>query len=85
MIKFLKSAFVAGANEGKYRATALVYDVRVTLPSDGRKSDAIAVSLNHSGDYSVVVLFPYTIENGKAVIGPAFAQKGEADVFQPPQ
>src|SRR5215470_8582788 len=70
VIKFLKSAFVTGAREGSYRATALVYDVRVTLPSDGKKSDAIAVSLNHRSDYSVIVLFPYTIENAKAVIGP---------------
>lgn len=80
-LALLKAAFVAGAKEGKFRATALVYDVRVTLPSDGKKSDAIAVSLNHRGDYSVIVLFPYAIENSKAVISPAFAQKGEADVF----
>jgi len=85
VIEFVKSAFVAGAREGKYRATALVYDVRVTLPSDGKKSDAIAVSLNHRSDNSVTVLFPYTIENAKAVIGPAVAQKGEADVFRSPQ
>jgi hypothetical protein len=85
VIQFLKSAFVAGARQGKYRATALVHDVRVRLPSDGRKSDAIAVSLNHRNDYSVTVVFPYTIENAKAVIGPAFAQKGEADVFRSPQ
>ena len=85
VIEFVKSAFVAGAREGKYRATALVYDVRVTLPSDGKKSDAIAVSLNHRSHNSVTVLFPYTIENAKAVIGPAVAQKGEADVFRSPQ
>jgi hypothetical protein len=81
VIKLLKAAFIAGAKEGQFKATALVYDVRVTLPSTGKKSDAIAVSLNHRNAYSVIVLFPYNIESGKAAIGAAFAQKGKADIF----
>ena len=64
IISLLKKAFVQGANSGKYKATALVYDVRVQLPSTGAKSDAIAVSLNHRDDYSVVVFFPYRREAG---------------------
>ena len=81
VIKLLKVAFIAGAKESHFKATALVYDVRVTLPSTGEKSDAIAVSLNHRDGYSVIILFPYKIENSKAVLGAPFAQKGEADVF----
>jgi len=57
--------------------------VKVILPSSGQKSDAIAVSLNHRDNYSVIVLFPYQLKNGKLSLGEIFAQKGEADVFPP--
>jgi threonine synthase len=80
----LKQALIAGAVEGRYKATALVYDVRVTLPSSGEKSDAVAVALDHRDDYSVVVLIPYKIRNGKAVFGGAFSQRGESDIFRRP-
>ncbi len=81
VIRLLKEGFVAGARNWEYKATALVYDVIVNLPASGEKSDAIAVSLNHQSTYSVIVYFPYKILNGKATLGTAFAQKGEADIF----
>jgi hypothetical protein len=81
VIAFLKAAFIAAARNGEYKATAIVYDVRVKLPSSEEKSDAIAVSLNHRDDYSVVVLFPYKIDSGKLRLGNAFPQSGEADIF----
>jgi hypothetical protein len=81
IIKLLKDGFRSGARTDRYKATALVYDVRVSLPPDGQKSDAIAVSLNHRANYSVVVMFPYRLEDGVVVFGEAFAQGGEADIF----
>lgn len=81
LIRLLKQAFTQEAKRGQYKATALVYDVRVTLPSSGKKSDAIAVSLNHRDNYSVVVFIAYSIEGGKYVPGEVFAQQGENDVF----
>jgi hypothetical protein len=81
VIAFLKAAFIAAARNAEYKATAIVYDVRVKLPSSEEKSDAIAVSLNHRDDYSVVVLFPYKIDSGKLSLGNAFPQSGEADIF----
>jgi hypothetical protein len=57
--------------------------VRVTLPSSDKKSDAIAVSLNHRDDYSVTVFFPYETREGRLQFGEVFAQKGEADIFEP--
>jgi hypothetical protein len=81
VIRLLKEGFVAGARKSQYKATALIYDIRVTLPSTGEKSDAIAVSLNHRDNYSVIVMFPYKIEDGKPLLGVAFTQKGEADIF----
>lgn len=81
VIKLLKDGFRSGAHSGEYKATALVYDVRVILPSSGQKSDAVAVALDHRDQYSVVVLFPYQIQNGAVIFGEPFAEKGEADVF----
>ena len=81
IIKLLKDEFRSGARSGQYKATGLAYDVRVVLPSTGKKSDAVAISLNHRDSYSVVVLFPYEINGGKVVFGEVFAEKGEADVF----
>ena len=84
IIRLIKQGLVEGARCGEYVATALVYDVRVTLPSTGRKSDAIAVSLNHRDNYSVVVLFPYQLVNGELQYGEGIAQEGEQDVFGVP-
>jgi hypothetical protein len=81
VIKLLKQGFVAGAKSGDFKATALVYDVRVVVPSSGKKSDAIAVSLNHRSNYSVVVYYPYELKKGVLTYGGVFAQKGESDIF----
>ena len=81
VITLMKDAFVAAARKGEYRATAIVYDVKVKSPSTEEKSDAVAVSLNHRDNYSVVILFPYKLEGGKLIVGTVFAQEGEADIF----
>jgi hypothetical protein len=81
VITLLKEAFIQGAKSGEYTATALIYDVRVILPSSGKKSDAIAISLNHQDGYSLIVMLPYEIKQGRIQFGETFAQKGEADIF----
>lgn len=83
VIALMKDGFVAAARQAEYKATAIVYDVRVQLPSGNEKSDAIAVSLNHRDNYSVIVFFPYKIDNGRLIFETAFAQKGEGDIFLP--
>jgi hypothetical protein len=81
VIALMKNGFIAAARKGEYKATAIVYDARVKLPSTEEKSDAIAISLNHRDNYSVKVLFPYKIDSRKLILGTSFAQKGEADIF----
>jgi len=81
IISLMKSGLVEAARKGEYKATAIVFDVKVTLPSSGEKSNAIAVSLNHRDNYSIIVLFPYEIDNGNLSIGTAIAQRGVADIF----
>jgi hypothetical protein len=80
-IALMKDRFVEAARRVGYKATAIVDDVRVELPSTEEKSDAIAVSLNHRDNYSVVVLCPYKIDGGELILGTVFAQGGEADIF----
>ena len=77
----LQKAFHASAQNGEYKATALVYDVRIKLAS-GEPSDAIAIALDHKSDYSVVVLLPYTIVGGELQYGEISAQAGDGNVFQ---
>jgi hypothetical protein len=81
VINMLKSSFIIGAKSGEYVATALVYDVRITLPATGQKSDAIAISLNHQSHYSSVVYIPYELKAGILYYGEIFSQKGEFDIF----
>jgi hypothetical protein len=81
LIDLLKQGFTKGAREGTYRATALVYDARVAIPTTGKKSDAIVVELDHMDKYSVVVYVPYSLHAGKVSYGEMFAQQGAGQVF----
>ena len=81
LMRLLKQGFVEGAKEGKYKATAMVYDVRVPLPSSGVKSDAFAVASDRRDNYSVVVYFAYEIKRGELAMGEVFANEGMFDVF----
>jgi len=83
VIQLLRGGLKAGAKSGKYRATALVYDVRIALPSSSTKSDAIAVSLNHRDRYSVLVYFPYRLEGRRVVLGDAIAQRAQRAASPP--
>ena len=80
IISLLKDGFKQGAKEKKYKATALVYDVRTTL-ADGGKSDAIAIALDHEANYSVVVLFPYKLQDGELQVGQITGHKGTNEIF----
>lgn len=80
LINLLNQAFRSAAAKKEYKATALVYDVRIQLPS-GEPSDAIAINLDHESGYSVVVLLPYALNSGNLEFGQISAQAGEDSVF----
>jgi hypothetical protein len=82
LIELLNDGFCKDAKNGRYKATAVVYDVRVTLPNTTTKSDAIAVSLDHRDSYSVLVLLPYSLTGGTLRIGEPLAEKGEHKIFK---
>ena len=82
IIQLLQDAFRDGAANGEYRATALLYDVRVTPPDRQQKQDAIAVALDHRDQYSRLVLFTYAFaDDGQLEIDSPFATEGQNSVF----
>ena len=81
IINLLKGAFRAAGKSGEYKATAIVFGVRVVPPGSEETTDAIAVELDHKENYSVVVLFPYQLINGAVEFGQVFAGAGENGIF----
>ena len=85
LIDVLIESFQAQAKAGAYRATAIVFDVRVKLPSSEHKTDAVQINLDHADGLSVECFLPYEIKGkGKVVYGEMFAQKGSAKIFKQP-
>lgn len=82
MIRSLKEAFIAGARRQEYLATGLFYEVTVTAAGSGDNLNAVAVSLDHRDAYSVIVLLPFSIDDGKLVYADPRAQPGESDIFR---
>ena len=81
LIDILKNAFRAAAASGEYKATAIIYDIRTIPPGESEKTDAIAVALDHVDDYSVVVIFPYSINGTSVTVSAPFAQRGDGEIF----
>ena len=85
LIRLLEEGFRRGAAEAKYKATALVYDVRVVPPKKAEKQDAIAVRLDHRDRYAVVVYYPYVLSaSGVPSLEAPFATAVDAPIFAPP-
>jgi hypothetical protein len=83
LIELMIESFRADAKAGRIKATAIVMDVRITLPDTDQTSDAILVRLEHIDGLSLNVFFPYSIKGkGEVVYGKTFAQKGEARIFK---
>ncbi len=82
-----EQAFIRGAKNNEYKATALAYMVAVRNPKTGENEDAICVNLDHFDDYSVKVIYSYTIS--KKILGGNSVQffapttsKGEGKIFE---
>jgi len=81
IIDLLQSSFKAEARAGIVKATAVVYDVWITDSHTGKKTDAIAVALDHRDNYSVIIKFPYLLSAGKLTIGDPIAEAGSHSIF----
>jgi len=81
LIYVLRSAFQEMARDGRCKAVAIVFDVKVKLSGSEGKSDAVQISLDHVNGYSVDVFFPYQIVNREVIYGKTFAQAGKHEIF----
>ena len=73
------------SKSGTYRATAIIFDVRVVPPGSDQKTDAIQIDLDHISELSLTVFLPYKIKHkGEVVYGEMFAQAGEKKIFKSP-
>jgi hypothetical protein len=61
LIEILRESHRQRALKGEIRASCIVYDIRTLPPGREQKQDAIAIEIDHRDDYSVVVVFPYTL------------------------
>ncbi len=82
LIDILNTRFQEAADEQRIRASAVVFDVLIKPPGGTDKVDAIQINLDHQSDYSVQVLFPYSISDGKLLYDQPFAQQGDKLIFK---
>jgi hypothetical protein len=81
LIYLLRSSFQEMARDGRCKAIAIVFDVKVKLPGSEDESDAVQISLDHAGGYSVDVFLPYQIVDREVIYGKTFAQRGKHEFF----
>ena len=81
VIKLLTDYFTEQTSVGNIDASALVYEVRVSLTDSSKLSDAIAVELDHKLGYSVVVFKPYSIIDDEVKFSLMFVSLGKKAIF----
>lgn len=81
VIRVLRDAWKQMAAKNEIRATALVYDIRTIPPGKVHKQDAICIDIDHKQNYSIRVIFPYSIEDKLVTIEDPFAIEGEYAIF----
>jgi hypothetical protein len=70
-----------GANEARYRASAIVTDVTVEDDSGEAVMSAIHVALEHADGDPVTCIVPYTIDGDKVELAELVAEPGETLIF----
>lgn len=81
MLFVLKDSLREIAGRGECKAVVVVFDVSITLPNSGERSDAIQVNVEHEDGYSVEVFFPYRLADGELIYGETLVQQGKHEIF----
>lgn len=82
VIKNLTNVFYQRALDKEIKASGIVWEAKVLCP-DNTKSNAIVISLEHSNDYSVTVVYPYKKNFfGKIKWRTMFAAEGDRNIFK---
>ena len=81
VIENLTKAHKEEAEERKIKASGIAWDAKITMP-DGKKSDAVVISLEHADHYAVVVVQAYRLGLfRKLKFGELLAQEGMHEIF----
>ncbi|MCK6474592.1 MAG: hypothetical protein L6R28_22975 [Planctomycetes bacterium] len=80
--ELLQKALAKNVEIGMYRATAIIYDAKITDTELGKKKDAIVVALEHRDEEPITCLLPYELKNGQLACGEILAQQGKRVVFK---
>ena len=84
LVVLIEQGFLEGGQHGRYKATALVLDVKTVPPGRQEKQNAVEVRLDHRDNYSVRVVFPYSYSlSGEVAFEPPFAVPGDKMIFGP--
>lgn len=80
-LESVRSILLDQAHSGVFRATALATERRIKLPNSEVESNAVQIAIDHKADYSVVLVFPYVLSDGKLEWSPPFTEAGSNQVF----
>ena len=81
VINNLTKIYKEYAQKKEIRASAIIWNAKMKSPVTNEMIDVVIVSIEHKEKYSVQVVFPYTITNGKVSWGDVFAMKGLNNIF----
>lgn len=82
VVALLQHQLKGGANNGDYRATVAIVNVRVRQPGSVPR-DAVQVKLDHQVGASLELFFPYRLKRpGVATFGRAFSRDGDSGIFR---
>jgi hypothetical protein len=82
LVVLIEQGFVDGAQQGRYKATAVALDVKTVPPGKNERQNAVEVRLDHRDHYSVKVVFPYSYSlSGELDFAPPFAVAGDKMIF----
>jgi hypothetical protein len=79
--ELIRSSYRRDAAAHVYRATVLVYNGVVKVPSTGNKSDALVLEFDHEDDLSIVVFIPYSLNGKDLEVQPSFTTEGAHQIF----
>ena len=79
----LERIFIQKAKNRECKATALAFCSLFTDPKTKKKFDSVSVNLDHKDNYSVTVIYPYSIDQKNHVqfFAPT-AMQGEKKIFK---
>jgi len=81
-VSFIQQDLRRGVENGKYSATAVVQGLRFTHPDTGADTDVIQVACEQRSHFPVIGYLPYSIEQGKLVLGSLICEEGENEIFR---